>query len=57
MHGLETNETAIGGEAQVGVRTRQARQSVKRDAVDSHEDGRRETGLGIKLYPVNVVVV
>jgi hypothetical protein len=57
MHGLETDKASIGGEAQIGVRTSQTGQSVERDTIDSHEDGRRETGFGVEFYPMNVVVV
>jgi hypothetical protein len=43
MHGLEADETTIGGEAKVGIGASQARESIKGYAVYSHEDRRRET--------------
>jgi hypothetical protein len=42
MHGLEADETMIGGEAKVGIGTSQARKSIKGYAVHSNKDGRRE---------------
>jgi hypothetical protein len=57
MQGVETNETTVGGEEQIRVRTRQMRQSVKSDTINSHEDRSREAALGVEFYPVRVVVI
>jgi hypothetical protein len=57
MHGLETYKTTIGGEAEVGVGTSQARQSIKRHATHSNKDGRGETRLGVEFNPMGVMVV
>jgi hypothetical protein len=57
MHGLEADETTIGGEAKVGVGTSQARQSIKCYAIHSNEDRSRELGLWIELDPVGVVII
>jgi hypothetical protein len=57
MHILEAYETTIGSKTKVSVGARQARQGIEGDTVHADEDGRRETGLGIELHPVRIVVV
>jgi hypothetical protein len=57
MHSLEADETAIGGKAKIGIRARQARQSIECYAIYSHKDRRRKSGLGVKLDPVRIVVI
>jgi hypothetical protein len=57
MQGVETNETAVGGEEQICVGTHQSRQSIERDTVNGHKDWSGEVRLGVELYPVRVVVI
>jgi hypothetical protein len=57
MHSLETYKTTIGGKAEVGVGTSQARQSIKRHATHSNKDGRGETRLRIEFKIMGVVVI
>jgi hypothetical protein len=57
MHGLETNKAAVRSETKVSIRPSQMRQSVERDAIHAHEDGRGEMRFRVELHPVNIVVV
>jgi hypothetical protein len=57
MHSLEADKTAIRSETQIGVRPSQTRQGIKGYTIYAHENGGRETRLGVEFYPMDVVVV
>jgi hypothetical protein len=57
MRFCETNETAIGQEAQVGVVIGQTRQSIESDAVQGYKRRSREQRLFEERDPVDAVVI
>jgi hypothetical protein len=56
MNGVETYETTIGGEEEVGVRTSQTREGIERGTVHSNKDGRREVRFWEEFDPMHIVV-
>jgi hypothetical protein len=57
MHNLKANKTTIRGMAQIGIQTRQTRQGVEGDTINTHENGRGESRFGVELHPVNIMIV
>jgi hypothetical protein len=54
---VETNETTVSREEEVGIRTGQAGEGVERSTVDRHEDGGGEARLREEFNPVDIVVI
>jgi hypothetical protein len=54
---VETNETTVSREEEVGIRTGQARKGIERSTIDSHEDGGGKARLGEEFNPVDIVVI
>jgi hypothetical protein len=54
---VETNETTVGREEEIGIRTSQARKGIERNTINGHEDGGGKARLGEELNPVDIVVI
>jgi hypothetical protein len=54
---VETNETTVSREEEIGIRTSQARQGIECNTINGHEDGGGKARLGEEFNPVDIVVI
>jgi hypothetical protein len=57
MQSMEADETMVGGEEEVGVRTSQMRKHIESYTIHHNEYRGRETRLQKELYPMYSVVI